>query len=79
MSRSDEEQGEKEKGESEDTCTAHVAVTLFWWECPPSYFVLSLSLSLSQPFLYVCRFACHCFGAARRVREVIYRHFDCET
>lgn len=41
VSRSEEERGEK--GESEDTCTAHVAVTLFWWECPPSYFVLSLS------------------------------------
>lgn len=47
MSCSDEERGEKEKGESEDTCTAHVAVTLFWWECPPSYFVLSLSFSLN--------------------------------
>lgn len=36
----------KKKGESEDTCTAHVAVTLFWRKCPPSYFFLFLSLNL---------------------------------
>lgn len=43
-------------------------------QCPPSYFALFF-----HHFLYVCWFACHCLGAARRMREVIYRHFDCET
>lgn len=43
-------------------------------QCSPSYFALFF-----HHFLYVCWFACHCLGAARRVREVIYRHFDCET
>lgn len=45
---------EKKEGESEDTCTAHVAVTLFWRKCTPSYFVLSLSLSLSLNLFCMC-------------------------
>lgn len=66
----------KNKSERKDTCTARVAMSLFWQRNNVRQLIL---LSPFHPFLYVCWFACHCFGAARRVREVIYRHFDCET